>query len=139
VLAREADVFARYLAGRSPTPYVAERYADAHRMVRGLEPTNGLDRYVLGVARLGTAGCRVADAWARRATPSGPLRAKLVVMLAILEVTPPFAEVLDRPEHGPVLEWAGMVGAGIVSILAALAGLLLFLPARIVAGGRGAP
>lgn len=138
VLAREAAVFTRYLTGRSPTPYVSERYADAHRALGGLVAVNGHDRWVLRVARSGSMGCRVADGWARHAAPAGPLRSKLVVMLAILEVTPPFAEVLDRPAHGPALEWALMVGAGLASVLALLAGAAVFLPMRLLAG-RKAP
>jgi hypothetical protein len=135
-LAREAEVFTRYLAGRAPTTYVGDRYADAHRVMQGLVAANGHERWLLSVARTGPAGCRIADAWGRHAAPASPLRRKLVLLLAILEVSPPFAGVLDRPTGSPAAQWAGMVASGMVSVLALLAGVVVFLPARLAAGSR---
>jgi hypothetical protein len=137
-LAREAAVFTRYFAGRLPTPYVAARYAEAHAALPGLAAADGHERWLLAVARTAPAGCRVADAWARHAAPASTLRRKLVVLLAILEVSPPFAEVLDQPTGGPAAEWAGMIGAGVVSVLALLVGAIVFLPAWLLVGGRHA-
>jgi hypothetical protein len=78
----------------------------------------------------------VADAWARWAAPRSALRKKLVVLLAILEVSPPFAAELDQPTGSRSLEWAGIVGSGLTSLLALSIGLVLFLPVRLAAGGR---
>ena len=135
-LKRECEVFTRHLAGRGPTPYVARRYEDAHAVLGGLAPQDGHGRWLLRVARSGRPGCRVADAWARWAAPRSALRKKLVVLLAILEVSPPFAAELDQPTGSRSLEWAGIVGSGLTSLLALSIGLVLFLPVRLAAGGR---
>ena len=138
LLRREAEVFTRYLVGRTPTDYVAVCYADAHRVLTGLEAGNGHERWLLAVARTGSSGCRIADGWSRHTAPASALRRKLVVLLAILEVSPPFADVLDRPTGSPAAEWVGMIGVGVVSILALVVGAIVFLPARLLSGGRSA-
>ena len=134
-LRRECEVFTRHVAGRAPTPYVVRRYSEAHAVLTGLEPNGGHGRWLLRVARVGRTPCRVADAWARLAAPRSALRTKLVVLLAILEVSPPFAAELDQPGGGRALEWVRIVAAGMTSLLALGVGLVLFLPVRIVAGG----
>jgi hypothetical protein len=135
-LAGECGVFTRHLAGRPPTPYVVRRYADAHAVLAGMDPRDGHGRWLLRVARAGSAACRVADGWARLAAPQSALRKKLVVLLAILEVSPPFAAELDQPSGRRALEWARIAVSGITSLLALVIGLILFLPARLASGGR---
>jgi hypothetical protein len=135
-LGRECEVFTRHIAGRRPTPYVVRRYADAHAVLAGMEPQDGHGRWLLRVARTAPAACRVADAWARWAAPRSALRKKLVVLLAILEVSPPFAAELDQPAGGRSLEWARIVGSSFTSLLSLVVGLVLFLPVRLAAGGR---
>jgi len=135
-LGRECEVFTRYLAGRPPTPYVVRRYADAHAVLANMEPRDGHGRWLLRVARTGPLSCRIADAWARLAAPRSALRNKLVVLLAILEVSPPFAAALDQPRGGRALEWARISVSGMVSLLALLVGLVLFLPVRLISGAR---
>jgi hypothetical protein len=135
-LGRECEVFTRHIAGRRPTPYVVRRYADAHAVLAGMEPQDGHGRWLLRVARTAPAACRVADAWARLAAPRSALRKKLVVLLAILEVSPPFAAELDQPSGGRALEWASIVGSSLTSLLSLVVGLVLFLPVRLAAGGR---
>src|SRR5688500_14122530 len=104
-LVQECGVFTRHISGRPATPQVAEQYAVAHQVLSGMEPSDGHDRWLLRVARLGPAACRIADAWARLAAPRGALRRKLVVLLAILEVSPPYEEELDHPLGVSDLEW----------------------------------
>jgi hypothetical protein len=136
VLARECEVFTRYLTGRGPTPYVTGRYADAHAVLGGMEPGDGHGRSLLRVSRAGPVAWRIADAWARIAAPRSALRRKLVVLLAILEVSPPFAAALDQPGGRRTLEWARIAGSGVVTVIALIIGVVLFLPVRLVAGGR---
>jgi hypothetical protein len=138
VLQRECEVFTRHIARLPATPYVIRRYADAHEVLAGLTPGDGHGRWLLTVARAGPAGCRVADAWTRVAAPRSALRRKLVVLLAILEVSPPFAAALDQPSGGRVTGWARIAGGGVMGVLALVLGLVLFLPVRLVAGrGEG--
>jgi hypothetical protein len=133
----ECGVFTRHISGRPATPRVSEQYAAAHRVLPGMEPSDGHERWLLRVARGGPSACRVADAWARLAAPQGAFRRKLVVLLAILEVTPPYAEELDQPRGGPVVEWLRIAASGVAFAGALAVGVVLFLPARLAAGRRG--
>lgn len=133
-LGKECEVFTRHISGRPATPRVSEQYAAAHRVLSGMAPGDGHERWLLRVARTGPAACRIADAWARLAAPRGALRRKLVVLLAILEVSPPYVEELDQPRGGAVLEWLRIGGSGLVFAGALAIGVLLFLPARLAAG-----
>lgn len=135
-LLNECGVFTRHIAGRAATPRVSEQYAAAHRVLPGLEPGDGHERWLLRVARRGPAACRVADAWARLAAPQGAFRRKLVVLLAILEVTPPYAAELDQPRGGALLAWLRIAGSGVAFAGALAVGVLLFLPARLAAGRK---
>jgi hypothetical protein len=135
-LVDECGVFTRHISGRPVTSRVLEQYAAAHRVLLGMEPGDGHERWLLRVARLGPAACRVADAWARLAAPQGALRRKLVVLLAILEVTHPYAEQLDQPRGGPALEWLRIAASGLAFAGALAIGVVLFLPARLAAGPR---
>lgn len=135
-LRRECDVFTRHITGRGATPYVLRHYADAHETLAGLEPRDGHGRWLLHVARAGAPACRVADAWARVAAPRSALRKKLVLLLAILEVTPPFAAELDQPHGGRAIQWARIAVSLATGLLALVIGLVLFLPVRLAAGGR---
>lgn len=133
-LERECEAFSRHLAGRAPTPYVVRRYTDAHAALGGMGPRDAHGRWLLRVARTGRVACRVADGWARLAAPRSALRMKLVVLLAILEVTPPYAADLDQPSGGRALEWGRIAASGLASALALVIGLVLFLPVRLVSG-----
>ena len=135
-LVQECGVFTRHISGRPATPQVAEQYAVAHQVLSGMEPSDGHERWLLRVARLGPAACRIADAWARLAAPRGALRRKLVVLLAVLEVSPPYAEELDQPRGGAALEWIRIAASGLAFGGALAIGLVLFLPARLAAGPR---
>lgn len=136
-LARECGVFTRHISGRPATARVVSQYAAAHRVLGGMTPRDGHERWLLRVARTGPAACRIADAWARLASPRGALRRKLVVLLAILEVHPPYAEDLDQPRDGRGLEWVRMAASGLTFAGALAIGVVLFLPMRLLAG-RGA-
>lgn len=135
-LVKECGVFTRHISGRTATPQVSEQYAAAHQVLPGMEPSDGHERWLLRVARLGPVACRIADAWARLAAPEGALRRKLVVLLAILEVSPPYAEQLDQPRGGATLEWLRIAASGVAFAGALAIGLVLFLPARLAAGPR---
>jgi hypothetical protein len=135
-LARECEVFTRHIAGRPATSQVTLRYGAAHAVLAGMEPRDGHERWLLRVARINPAACRVADAWARVGAPGSALRRKLVVLLAILEVSPPFAAELDQPRGGRALEWIRLAASGVTGLAALAIGLVLFLPVRLASGGR---
>jgi hypothetical protein len=132
--AREAAVFARYLGVAAP-PAVVAAYARGQAVLPASRP---LDRLLLTVARTHPALTRVADAYARLFDRCGLLRHKLVLLLAILEVSAPAAEAFE-PDPAPLLRSAGRLAAAGVGFAVALgAGVLLFgVPHAVLRlGGR---
>src|SRR5947209_5491873 len=97
-LARECTTFCRHLLGRRPSAYVLAKYQEFHRLpaARAVRPARAVDRALLAAARLHPAAALPADAFARIFRPGCALRKKLVLLLAILESSPQFAEQLDE-------------------------------------------
>ncbi len=122
-VARECRVFTRYLARGLPSEYVLSCYGRLLASARepGALAPPLIDRVLLGFARLGGPATRIADAYATRLRPYGPLRRRLILLLAILENAPPTAEPLNAARRGPVLG----AGLGIAAALASSAGALL--------------
>lgn len=101
----ECSGYCRYLTGRRATDYVASKYAAAH-VHRRRELTAAprtFDRLLWRLSTQGVWATRLADGYARFMAPSGVLRKKLVLLLAILECSPPFYEFVDSADaHGNV-------------------------------------
>jgi hypothetical protein len=138
-LEQEARVFGRYLLGRVPSGYVIGKYRwlSATALFRD-EPQDGLDRALLTAARWHPWLARIADLHARFFRPTTRLRKKLLLLAAILECSPGSAARLNRSGGGSVAAVAALVGLGVVSVMMLVAGLVIFLPARIVAPLMGA-
>jgi hypothetical protein len=133
-LERECRVFTRFLIARRPEPYVVAKYAAAHAAI-DLDPADRLERFVLRLARLGTIGTLMADAWARFFAPRSALRKKLVLLLAILETCNPSARELDAvPLPAGKLVVLRLAWRGLLFLLGLIAGSLLLLPARLLLG-----
>ena len=137
--AAECDAFTRYLIGQPADDYVRATYA------RGLEalqvPTNRFDRllcrWVAGPAFFG----RGADFYGRIFRPSGELRKKLVLLLAILESYGGTAAVTDTsPGSAGFVPFAGsMLVQGTLSVLALFVTLPVLMPLHLVLGTRESP
>jgi hypothetical protein len=140
-LERECHVFTRLLAGEAATAGIIAKYREAHAVLEGCVPESAIDRRLTSVARGGAPLARVADAYARLFAPNTAFRRKLVLLLAILETSPPFHARIDRTEpRGPVTTIGRLALAGGMGVLAAMAGMLLFGPLHLwamVAGRRG--
>jgi hypothetical protein len=86
-------------------------------------PPDDLDQLLLAVARRSPWLTRIADAYARRARPTGILRQKLVLQLAVLESSPPAHGWINGADTGPLplilakVGWAG--GLAILSLVIA--------------------
>lgn len=140
-LGGECRVFSRYLARQEPTPYVLRSY---QRLCQ-LDPLSAaplplIDRSMLTVARWGVLPARSADAYARMFRPYGPLRRRLILLLAILENSPPGDAPLQRASEGSRTR---IVAGVVVSLLAGaaclLAGTLLLGPLHLVGKTRRNP
>lgn len=141
-LARECAVFARYLAGVPATPYVLQAYTRSHGRMPALAAgtPDQVDRMLAAFASLHPLATRMADGYARFLRPTGLLRQKLVLLLAVLESSPPAHDELNTAVVGSLpLTLARLALAGAGSVLAILAGIVVLGPAHLALslGGRG--
>jgi hypothetical protein len=131
-LETEARVFGRYLVGEVPTQELVERYAAANR--RLAHSIGSEDAAVVAFARRHPWSVGFLDAAAALLRPDGLLRSKILMMAAILETTPRFAEeFLPRPVPRLVLLVRG-AAIGLVAVTKAALGLLLHPIARRLGG-----
>ncbi|HEX5070063.1 MAG TPA: NAD-dependent epimerase/dehydratase family protein [Vicinamibacterales bacterium] len=131
----ECRVFTRYLLGRNPDAYVQAKYTQALAAVPALAPRSRFDEVLIRFAGRGPFAARLADSYASLFQPGSALRKRLVLLLAILETHPPFSTQIDRAPGSASRAAAGIVAHGMLGALSLVAGLLLFLPVRIVRGG----
>lgn len=120
VLARECQVFTRYLVGREPTPYVIGKYRAAHHAHSAFVPGSRFDARLVAVARLHPAGAWLVDAAARFLAPRGLLRKKLVLLLAVLETCPPFFADLEHVAEGTALRQLAGVAVRMIAFVPVL-------------------
>lgn len=129
----ECRIFARYLIGYNPNSYAVRKYAEAHQVSTAFIPDTPFDRFVLRVARSHWVLTKLADSYARIAVPGTVLRKKLVLLLAILETSPPTYRVIDAVESGGTLAlYLRLAGRGAASLLSLSVGSLVFLPAQLL-------
>ena len=120
----EARIFARYLVGRDPSPGHVERYVAASR-THFPDPLAPDDAAVLAWARRHPWSVGPLDAACGLVRPGGALRNRVLLMAAVLEATPDFADDF-LPHHVGPLALAARVGvAGVVAVANALGGWLL--------------
>jgi hypothetical protein len=125
-LRHEARLFGRYLVGRLPPPALLERYVDANRLLlRGPLPRTDTALVAFVRRHPWSVGCLdAAAAWLR---PTGLLRNKILILAAILESSPDFAdEFLPRAAATPALVWR-VAAAGLRAGLQLVVGSLLYL------------
>ena len=123
-LAAEARVFARYLVGRDASDAQVARYVLACRahFNEALAPP---DAAVLAWARRHPWSIGPLDAGAGLLRPGGALRNRILLMAALLETTPEFADQFLPRHVGPIALAAKVAGAGLVAVGNAAVGALL--------------
>ena len=128
-LERECRVYARYLIGRDPSPYVVSKYLEFHSQCGAkVVPGDAFDRVLCALSARGGLSTRLADIYASRFAREAALRKKLVLTLALLECAPGSFEYLDDVEGGGALRlWLRLAtgGARYAALLALSAALLL--------------
>jgi nucleoside-diphosphate-sugar epimerase len=133
-IVRECDVFTRYLVGQPPTDYVHKQYKMAvlARDLANSAEFRDFDRRTLSLARRNAFFTRVADAYCAIFHRHGVLRRKLILLLAILEHTPPTAARFDSPKNiGSIGIATNLFLLGISFGLLLLAAIFLLLPSHI--------
>ncbi len=132
-LERECNSYTQYLTGRAPTEYVLRKYEDFHQKVSVPENAGSpFDQFLVGVSAHGPFRARLADTYASLFRKQCPLRAKLVLTLAILECSPPYFEDLDKVNGKSPSGAFLRLGLGAASYaLHALISVAVFTPVRI--------
>jgi hypothetical protein len=122
--ADEARLFGRYLVGREPSPAHVERYVAACH-THFASPLAPEDAAVLAWIRHRPWSIGMLDAACGLLRPGGALRNRVLLMAAILETSPEFADDF-LPHHSGPLALVLRVGvAGAVAVANALAGAIL--------------
>ncbi len=124
-LERECRVFGRYLLGRDVNPYVRLKYAQAHEILAWENAPGGFDSLLIRIAARHPMATKLCDAYARFFAPRGFLRKKLVLLLAIAEVSPPFCRALDATDAGG---WPMFIARTMLKGMGMVLCLLLALP-----------
>jgi hypothetical protein len=121
----EAELLGRYLVGCPPPPKLVARYGEAERAI-WKAPAPAAEASLVAFVRRHPWSIGFLDAAAALLQPSGRLRGKVLVMSAVLETSPTFAdEFLPRtkPRGSLVLHVAA---AGAVAAAQAVLGLALY-------------
>lgn len=140
LLRAECRAYARYLIDQQPTEYVLACYERSWTSAAAV-PAAGLsliDRGLLSLARLGRLPARIADGYARIFRPFCSLRRRLILLLAILENSPPSDRPLNsaRTGSGPGIG-VRMALTLLASSACLLAGIVLLGPLHLVSRLRG--
>jgi len=127
-LEQEGRLFGRYLVGREPSRELVERYRDANRLLfAATDPRS--DAAVIAFARRHPWSIPFLDAAAGILRPGSLLRNKILVMAAVLEASPAFAdEFLSRTVH-PASLVLRVLALGTLAALRAAVGMLLYVAA----------
>lgn len=123
LLRRECFTYTRYLIGQAPSDYVVDKYCQCHRTsgaFAGLD-VDRFDKLAVRISARTPLLARLADAYASRFCKSSAVRKKLILLLALLECSPPSFHFLDSPDGCSRSEMYVRLGFG-----ACLYGFMLF-------------
>jgi len=124
-LAEEARIFGRYLVGVTPPPELIDRYRDASTVLFTAPPPPA-DAALLAFVRRRPWSVGLLDGACALLRPGGLLRSKLLVMSAILETSPAFADEF-LPRSLPFLGLATRLAvSGTAAVLRATLGAVVY-------------
>jgi hypothetical protein len=133
-LIHECKVFTRYLLHRPPSPYIIDRYCDYHAVTSDMSADeNTFDRVLTQFAVRHSLCVKIADVYASRVCRNALLRRKLVLLLALAEVTPPFFYDIDNPHRlARPLIFAKLATEGLAYAAALAIGIIVLGPLHAV-------
>src|SRR5690242_14802580 len=130
ILDMEAQAFGRYLVGRTPPAELVARYRAANETLF-TAPISAEDAALVAFARRHPWSVGPLDAAAGLFRPASALRNKILVMAAILEATPAFADEFLLPPVRPLALALRVTGLGLATVARTVFGVaLLPLAAR---------
>ena len=123
-LEAEARVFSRYLVGRVAGDLLLRRYADASAALLPA-PGNARDEALVAFVGRHPWSVSLLDAACGLVRPRARLREKILIMAAVLEASPDFADEF-LPRSAPLAALlVQLTGLGCLAAARAVAGLLL--------------
>jgi hypothetical protein len=128
-LESEARVLGSALLGREPSGYVIRQYVLYHKEV-GIGAT-GFDSFLLRTGLRSPFLVRTADAYARRFRSRSAIRAKLTLVLALAECSPPDCDYIDSIDSSGAKVWLTLAATAIAHGLALAVGVMLFGPIHL--------
>ena len=143
-LSAECRMFAAYLINQVPSPYIIEKYRDAHAAgnIFYRAERNTLDNVLLRLAMSNRLFLKLVDLYTSLFFKRALVRKKLVLLLAILESASPTNSYFDMHDPLGKVRFSMMaVHRGIVVALALLLSLVSILPLHLGLrnSGRQAP
>jgi hypothetical protein len=124
-LQTEGRALARYLVGRIPPQELIDRYEQANRAL-STEPIDRRDAAVVGFVARHPWSLPFLDAGAGLLGPGSLLRNKILLMAAILETSPAFADEFLPRNVGPATLILRLVTLGMVAAVQAVLGAVLY-------------
>src|SRR5438477_612973 len=134
----EARLFARYLVGRPPPAELVERYRAANAAIF-TEPVAREDAALVAFARRHPWSVSLLDAASGLLRPGSLLRNKILLMAAILETSPAFADEFLPRDARPLRLLLALLAHGTLAVARAALGAVVYAAAVSLArGGLGA-
>lgn len=124
-LLKEGADIVRYLTGTSPPVEILDRYVEAHKIVFSGEPSQA-ERSTVAFVRQHPEALPYIDAALGILHPHGLLRNKILLMLALLETTPHFADMFFPEPLSKGAAFIRIVAYGLRGILHTIIGLTLY-------------
>jgi hypothetical protein len=127
-LEMEARVFGRYLVGRVPPAELVERYCAANAAIF-TEPGGAEDTALVGFVRRNPWSVSLLDASSGLLRPGNLLRNKILLMAAILETSPEFADEFLPRDVRPFRLLVGLAANGTLALARAVLGAAVYAAA----------
>lgn len=128
----ECRALGRYLFGREVNEYMLAKYRSGCAQL-GLDDAAGrFDSLLVAMAVRHPLLAKAGDAYARFLAPRGTLRKKMVLLLAIAEVSPPTFRYIDAADGGGrFMLFVHTMGRGMGMVLCLLPALVVLLPLQL--------
>ena len=128
LVAAEARLFTRYLVGRPPPAELVDRYRAANAAIF-TEPVAREDAALVAFARRHPWSVSLLDAASGLLRPGSLLRNKILLMAAILETSPAFADEFLPRDARPLRLLLTLLAHGTVAVARAALGAVVYAAA----------